>query len=244
MQRDPHLHLPGHSETWITLTYRATPPSAGISPPEGYVWARGHPHLQGRTYGLWGTPTSGIHLSPRCPHTGRVTQVGPFTYTGKLVTLKLDLGYRKEGHLQFLPGARLPGRYNFCHPYPMPYTRFLETCQAERGVEDPTAQRLGAWGCSPAPRAPTETPLGWGQRKRERSKERGRGGGGGGERGERRGGRRSGGGQGRARVCGSVCGKVFFFFSFSYVKSARKLGSQSILREGVEKGDPRPGTPA
>lgn len=26
--------------------------------------------------------------------------------------------------------------------------------------------------------------------------------------------------------------KVFFFFFFSYVKSARKLGSRSVLREG------------
>lgn len=59
---------------------------------------------------------------------------------------------------------------------------------------------------------------------------------------------RRGGQGGTGRFCGSVCGKVFFFspFSpFSYVKSARKLGSLfatvSSVSWGREGGEGTPG---
>lgn len=61
---------------------------------------------------------------------------------------------------------------------------------------------------------------------------------------------KEGGGEERGgRVCGSVCGKDFFFFlfsPFSYVKSARKLGSLSGTLSSVSPpGEgPRPGAPA
>ena len=116
----------------------------------------------------------------------------------------------------------------------------VDTSQARarcggRAVGAPSmAPRHGAWswwgmGGTPGPQPP-------GPRKQQRKKRMQRG---------------WWGGQ-AGSFCGSVCGKVFFFLfpPFSYVKSARKLGSLFATVSGVSwgwgwrGGDPGPGTPA